>query len=115
VTDDQGGYTEGSTTLAAAPRPDGDPDALVLAWYLDTAAGAGDEFVPTGDRLAIAGPPKATQVRLDGRDVVPLPGGAGLVHRADTRRVEFLDAAGRPLGSTDVTKPWGSRSHLHTP
>jgi hypothetical protein len=117
VTDpSSGGYTEGSSTRAAVPRPDGDPAALVLAWYVDTGANADNAFVPTSDRLAVVGPPAATQVRLDGAATpVPLPGGAGLVHRGGVRTVEFLDATGRSLGTTDVAKPWSFTSHLHAP
>ena len=114
--DDQGGCSEGSSTLAAAPRPDGDPEQLTMAWYLDRTVDDGNRVLPTGDRLAVVGPRTATQVRLVGDNgdlaTVPLPTGAGLVRQGDVRSVEFLDAAGRSLGDLEVTPPWQIHGRL---
>jgi hypothetical protein len=111
------GYSEGSSVLAAAPRPDGNPDLLSLAWYLDTAVDQEGYDVPSGDRLAVVGPRAATQVRLTvpsaGAVTLPLPTGAGVVRQARVRTVEFLDAAGRSLGRIDVTAPWRHDRRLH--
>jgi hypothetical protein len=112
-----GGCSEGSTVLAAEPRPDGDADGLAFACYLDHVVEDDGTFVPAGDRLAVVGPPGATQIRLltgPTATIVPLPGGAGLVRRAGVNTVELLDGAGRPLGRTDVADPWQPNDRLGT-
>ena len=114
--DTDGGYSEGSTTLAAAPRPDGDPDRLALAWYLDSALDDAGRKHSAGDRLAVVGPRTAARVRLQGPTAqvatVPLPGGAGIVRQGDVRAIEFLDATGKSLGRLEVTTPWQSDARL---
>lgn len=114
--DTNGGYSEGSTVVAAAPRPDGDPDRLAFAWYLDTTVDADGKFWPAGDRLVVVGPRAAASVRLmGGSETIPdvaLSAGAGLIRRDSVGRVEFLDADGRSLGETEVTNPWQPNARL---
>lgn len=111
-----GGYTEGSAVVAAAPRPDGDPDRLAFAWYLDTTVDPDGKFWPAGDRLVVVGPRAAASVRLMGGSEtipnVPLSNGAALIRRDSVGKVEFLDAQGRSLGETEVTPPWQSNARL---
>ena len=115
VTSADGGVSEGSSVMAAAARPD-DPGRLSLAWYLDTAVDDAGDLYPTGDRLALVGPPAATQVRLTSQDTatvtLPLADGAGLVRRPGVGTVEFLDGEGRPLDRVDVTEPLQPNSRL---
>jgi hypothetical protein len=116
---DGGGYSEGSTVLAATPRPAGDPARLALAWYLDTTRDPAGRLWPSGDRLALVGPSGTAKVRLmggaEGAPTVPLPGGAGVVRRIDVGKVEFFDATDHSLGEFEVTAPHQPDSRLPTP
>ena len=116
VHDSDGGVSEGSSVVAAAPRPDGDPHRLSLAWYLDNDVDEQGQVMATGDRLALVGPPASTEVRLSGAATdtvtVPLATGAGVVRREGVGTVEFLAGDGTVLDRVDVTEPLQLNSRL---
>ena len=113
---DDGGVSEGSSVAVATPRPDGDPNRLSLAWYLDTDVDQDGQAMATGDRLALVGPPASTDVRLSGAITdtvtVPLATGAGVVRREGVGTVEFLADDGTVLDRVDVTEPLQPNSRL---
>ena len=113
---DDGGVSEGSSVVVATPRPDGDPNRLSLAWYLDTDVDQEGQEMATGDRLALVGPPASTEVRLSGAITdtvtVPLATGAGVVRREGVGTVEFLADDGTVLDRVDVTEPLQPNSRL---
>jgi hypothetical protein len=113
---DDGGVSEGSSVMVATPRPDGDPNRLSLAWYLDTDIDTDGQEMAAGDRLALVGPPTSTDVRLSGATAdtvtVPLATGAGLVRREGVGTVEFLADDGTVLDRVEVTEPLQPNSRL---